>query len=69
VKIDLIIVLKDGHVAEQGSHSDLLRDPNGVYSDMWRQQSQEFVSDSGALEEDDSKGSTKGRETLHDPML
>ena len=31
---DLIIVLKDGHVAEMGSHRDLI-DRAGVYAELW----------------------------------
>lgn len=36
--IDLIIVLKDGQVVEQGTHEELLR-LGGLYHDMWVQQS------------------------------
>lgn len=31
---DLIIVLKDGHVVEQGSHEKLV-DSAGLYSELW----------------------------------
>jgi len=34
---DLIFVLKDGQVAEQGSHEELLR-KGGIYHSMWTQQ-------------------------------
>ena len=34
---DNIIVLKDGKVAEEGTHDDLLS-KNGVYADMWNKQ-------------------------------
>ena len=34
---DNIVVLKDGTVAEQGTHEDLLA-LNGVYSDLWNMQ-------------------------------
>lgn len=36
--LDLILVLKDGVVAEQGTHEELLR-YGGLYSSMWIQQS------------------------------
>lgn len=36
--IDLIIVLKDGQVVEEGTHEELLR-LGGLYHDMWVQQS------------------------------
>ncbi|EGG06014.1 uncharacterized protein MELLADRAFT_87527 [Melampsora larici-populina 98AG31] len=35
---DLIIVLKDGRVAEQGSHDELLKVQGGIYQDMWKSQ-------------------------------
>ncbi|KAK4047946.1 Iron-sulfur clusters transporter atm1, mitochondrial [Microbotryomycetes sp. JL221] len=35
---DLIIVLKDGYVAEQGTHAELLKRSGGVYKQMWEQQ-------------------------------
>ncbi|KAG0696220.1 P-loop containing nucleoside triphosphate hydrolase protein [Suillus ampliporus] len=37
VEADLIIVLKDGQVAEQGTHEELLR-LGGLYHNMWLQQ-------------------------------
>jgi hypothetical protein len=35
--LDLIIVLKDGSVAEQGTHEELLA-KHGLYYDMWTAQ-------------------------------
>ncbi|KAJ7757687.1 P-loop containing nucleoside triphosphate hydrolase protein [Mycena maculata] len=37
IEADLIIVLKEGEVAEQGTHEELLR-KGGLYSSMWYQQ-------------------------------
>ncbi|KAJ7592656.1 P-loop containing nucleoside triphosphate hydrolase protein [Mycena floridula] len=37
VEADLIIVLKDGEVAEQGTHEELLRH-GGLYASMWHEQ-------------------------------
>lgn len=34
---DLIIVMKDGEVVEQGTHEELLRQ-GGLYHSMWQQQ-------------------------------
>ena len=36
--VDLIIVLRDGSVAEQGSHEDLLQIEGGVYRNLWEAQ-------------------------------
>jgi ABC transporter ATM len=38
MSIDLIIVMKDGQVVEQGTHEELLQ-KGGLYSTMWWQQS------------------------------
>jgi len=40
VEADIIIVLRDGAVVEQGTHEQLLS-LNGLYADMWRQQGEE----------------------------
>lgn len=42
--IDLIIVLKDGKVAEQGTHAELMAN-HGVYADLWVAQSHERAVD------------------------
>ena len=36
VNVDKIHVVKDGKLAEQGTHDELLSDPEGAYSTMWR---------------------------------
>ncbi|GAA5927985.1 hypothetical protein JCM3775_002782 [Rhodotorula graminis] len=38
VDSDKIVVLKDGLVAEQGSHTELLAIPDGVYAELWAKQ-------------------------------
>ena len=42
---DLIVVLKDGTIAEQGTHEELIGmgPETGVYASMWKTQSQESV--------------------------
>jgi ABC-type transport system involved in Fe-S cluster assembly fused permease/ATPase subunit len=35
---DAIVVLNQGRVAEQGSHAELLRIPDGLYAHMWASQ-------------------------------
>jgi ATP-binding cassette subfamily B (MDR/TAP) protein 7 len=44
---DLIIVLRDGQLVEQGQHDDLIsgRVGQGVYRDMWRSQEQAELED------------------------
>jgi len=44
---DLIIVLKDGHVAEQGTHEQLI-DRGGVYSELWSAQEMLFTDDNSS---------------------
>ena len=34
---DVILVMKDGHIVEQGSHEELLR-KNGFYSHLYKSQ-------------------------------
>ena len=41
---DLIIVLKDGRVAEQGTHENLV-DSDGIYSELWSAQEMLFTED------------------------
>jgi len=51
---DLIIVLKDGQVAEQGTH-DRLVDRGGVYSELWSAQEMLFTGDDRSEESDDAR--------------
>lgn len=43
--LDLIIVVKDGQVAEQGTHEELLR-LGGLYYNMWVQQASDNMLES-----------------------
>ncbi len=43
-RMDRIVVLEDGKVAEQGSHKELL-EKNGVYARLWAHQSGGFLED------------------------
>ena len=52
---DLLIVLKDGYVAEQGTHSQLMAREGGLYRSMWDQQNEmihEQIEELEELEED-----------------
>jgi hypothetical protein len=45
VRADLIVVLRDGHVVEQGTHADLLA--RSSYHELWQQQQALVVSEDG----------------------
>lgn len=49
---DLIIVLRDGTVAEQGSHEDLMKISEGVYRKLWEAQLSEGVKATDEVEEE-----------------
>ena len=44
IHCDLIIVMEQGHVVEQGTHEDLLLNSNGVYARMWKVQNNQTPS-------------------------
>ena len=46
---DLIIVLKDGQVEEQGTHEELMR-AGGLYYSMWQQQVSDISADAALPE-------------------
>ena len=46
---DLIIVLKDGQVSEQGTHDELMR-AEGLYYSMWQQQVSDVRSEAASAE-------------------
>lgn len=50
---DLIIVLKDGFVAEQGTHDKLI-EGNGIYAELWSAQEMAFT-DGDDLDEDEDR--------------
>lgn len=43
-KLDRIVVLKNGSIVEDGTHSELLRQ-NGTYATLWKHQSGGFIED------------------------
>lgn len=50
VDVDNIFVLKNGRVAEQGTHWDLIEKEDSIYAEMWRnylreQQSKEYTNE------------------------
>lgn len=47
-KMDRIIVLEDGCIAEEGTHADLLQNEGGIYKRMWDLQAGGFIDDGEA---------------------
>ena len=47
--LDLIIVLKEGKVVEQGTHEELMQE-KGLYYSMWLQQASSEGAGNGGLE-------------------
>jgi ATP-binding cassette subfamily B protein len=43
-KLDRIVVLNEGNIAEQGTHKELLKN-GGVYANLWAHQSGGFIED------------------------
>ncbi|MGB4758623.1 MAG: ABC transporter ATP-binding protein [Candidatus Saccharimonadales bacterium] len=44
-KLDRIIVLDNGKIAEEGPHEKLLAKPNGIYARLWKHQSGGFIEE------------------------
>ncbi len=42
-KMDRVVVIKNGKVAEEGKHSSLIRKKDGIYRKLWRLQSAGFI--------------------------
>lgn len=55
---DIIIVLKDGNVAEQGTHERLI-DSGGVYSELWSAQEMLFLEDEETSQNDSTKNKVR----------
>jgi len=61
-KADLLIVLKNGRVAEMGSAAELLA-KEGEYAQLWRAQSSAQAGDSGSEQADSA-----AKDTAHEPL-
>ncbi|KAF4554708.1 Iron-sulfur clusters transporter atm1 [Elsinoe fawcettii] len=55
---DVIIVLKDGHMVEQGTHEKLV-DSDGLYSELWSAQEMLFLEEEVEKKDDKAKDSSK----------
>ena len=52
---DDILVLKDGFIAERGTHAQLIANKNSLYADMWHEQmedNEEVKEETGKTNED-----------------
>jgi ABC-type multidrug transport system fused ATPase/permease subunit len=49
-KMDRIVVVKDGHIVEEGSHDLLLKIENGLYQRLWNLQSADALPAAAAAE-------------------
>ena len=41
--MDRTIVIEDGHIIQDGSHDELLKDQSGIYQKLWHKQSEGFM--------------------------
>lgn len=44
-KMDRIIVLDEGSIAEQGTHAELVKNKKGIYARLWAHQTGGFITD------------------------
>jgi ABC-type dipeptide/oligopeptide/nickel transport system ATPase component len=51
---DLILVIDNGQIAEQGTHSELLSNPEGRYTQMWALQQMAATEGSGRKKDAES---------------
>ena len=45
MKMDRIVVLREGEIAEQGTHTELLANLQGLYRSLWELQVGGFIGD------------------------
>jgi ATP-binding cassette subfamily B protein len=52
-KMDRIVVMDNGNIAEEGTHKELLR-KNGIYANLWKHQSGGFLEDNSNSKDEES---------------
>ena len=57
---DLILVLKEGEIVQRGKHEELLDDEDGLYQELWNQQSNvKNIENNSNTEEEGNTEQTK----------
>ena len=57
---DLILVLKEGEIVQRGKHEELLHDEDGLYKELWNQQSNvKNIENNSKTEEEGNTDQTK----------
>ena len=57
---DLILVLKEGEIVQRGKHEELLYDEDGLYKELWNQQSNvKNIENNSKTEEEGNTDQTK----------
>lgn len=55
MKMDRIVVINRGTIVEEGSHAELLKQPQGLYQQLWKLQAGGFMADQPAENEVEEK--------------
>ena len=66
VHCDKILVLRDGAVAEEGTHSQLLENPDSYYSKLWQSQHEATETTETCSRDDSTKTMTPTEQHHHD---
>ena len=55
---DVILLLENGTVVEQGSHAELMANPDSRYVELWRKQSAAAEDRTTDIKKEDDEGNT-----------
>ena len=68
MKMDRIVVIKDGRVAEEGTHHELLQKTNGIYRDLWKLQAGGFMQDLPASTTQEERYRQENNKSTDEPV-